>query len=403
MTKGGFGGPRRTWQASPHGPEARIAMVIAPRRGRFALGTVLVVVAGLIVAVPSLVGVAFAECSQSVDVQVDQDACAGVVAASVTGDASGHECTQLISCISLSGTGTASNTGGYFSCGNAASSGPPGVGCIAASGTGNASNSGGACGYADGRTAAAGCVAVSGTGQASNTGNSCGGGAGFSALVPASGAGAGCIAVSGTGDASNTGGPISCGYGAGGFGVGVGAGCIALSGAGDASNTGRTCGFGISNLGAGAGLGCIAVSGTGNASNTGDDWSCGIAVATLPFPTAAAGIGCVAVSGGGDASNTAGENSCGVAGIPLGVGVGIGCIAASGMGSATNTAGPDSCGFQFGLGGVEVAVGCLVVFVYHVSTVEWSPRRAAPAGTRLRLPPRPSASVSRSMHGGLKT
>lgn len=77
-----------------------------------------------------------------VDVSVQQDSCGSVASASVTGDARGEDCQGPASCVTVSGTGDASNQAGDESCGNAGLGGIV-VGCIAASGTGNASNSAG--------------------------------------------------------------------------------------------------------------------------------------------------------------------------------------------------------------------------------------------------------------------
>src|SRR5207237_8196213 len=97
-----------------------------------------------------------------------------------------------------------------------------------------------------GGAAAVGCVSVSGTGNATNTAgdNSCGVGCAAAGV----GVGVGCLAGSGTGNASNTAGADSCGFAQvipiivdpstqAGAGLAVGAGCVAASGTGSASNT----------------------------------------------------------------------------------------------------------------------------------------------------------------------
>lgn len=252
------------------------------KRQFFWAGT-LIVFFGTVGASAFMSGVAAAQdCSRAVDIEIDGDACAQYLAASVHGNASGTNCDGMVSCISLSGTGDASNTAGDDACG----SGFPGVGlgCVAASGTGSASNSGGyfSCGFAN-FGVGVGCVAISGTGNASNSGGyaaSCG--------VGVAGVGAGCIALSGAGNASNSAGGYSdlCGEGW----VGLGAGCVAVSGTGSASNTGGqfdTCGHGYF----GAGAGCIAMSGmAGGAANSAGGSACGLRVGGT------IGVGCVALS-----------------------------------------------------------------------------------------------------------
>lgn len=257
-------------------------------------------------------------CSENPDIQVDQDACSETLAVSMTGNASGTDCTGQVSCVSVSGTGNASNVGGFNSCGT----GKPvynspdkaiAVGCVAASGAGSASNDAGHFSCGTGAVAGGvGCVAVSGVGNASNSagGASCG--------VAFGGVAVGCLAVSGTGSASNDAGDSSCGSS---NTLAAPLGCVAVSVGGDSSNhssdsTGKGCGGGSN---ASLAIGCVAISGLGDATNDASDdqgpterscgWARGSTLEGVPVPST--GAGCVAVSGAGNASNTAGDNSCG--------------------------------------------------------------------------------------------
>lgn len=257
-------------------------------------------------------------CFEFVDVQVDGDACALLLAVSVSGNA------VALRGLAVSGFGDAAafNGGAALSgVGNAQTAQCDlGTGCLAVSGTGDAANSSHFCGntgYELQTSAGVGCVAISGTGDASNDSWGCGfAGRGFTA----SGAGIGCLAVSGTGTASNTVG--ACGVAGGHENAGVG--CIAISG-GHASNSGGgTCGYNATGYTAG----CIAVGATGDARNHADcaiTWS---GVAT----------GCFAVSGTGSAANSGHACAYGAEG-----GRAIGCIAASGAGVASNTTDEGSC------------------------------------------------------------
>lgn len=241
--------------------------------------------------VTSLSPAASAGCGDAADVQTSEDACATILAVSLAGDARGEQCEGSIgvSCVTASGTGSATNQAGDESCGTY---GAAAVGCVALSGTGDATNEAGdsSCGaYALG--AGVGCLAVSGTGNAANRAGSVSCGTGTYV-----GLGAGCVAVSGTGTASNDVGGASCGTAPFAF---ASAGCVAASGTGDAWNRvgpapctpGSTascvgpCGYGYLGVGAG----CFAISGTGRAEN--DAAPCG----TSRIPGAA--VGCASVSG----------------------------------------------------------------------------------------------------------
>jgi hypothetical protein len=263
-------------------------------------------------------------CSESVDVQVDADACGSLVAFSLFGDS------VTGGGVAVAGTGDASNTS--FFCGPSSTpvpgnqaTVPVGAGCVAVSGTGNASNSTFACGFS-GRGfypagVGAGCVAASLTGNATNTTGACG----VTGLEDA--VGAGCVALSGSGTASNTGGG-ACGYG-----VGPSAGCVAASGTGDAVNE-NECGLNWAR----ASAGCVAASVAGDASNAGDRCALGA--------TGGTGIGCVAASVGGNASNTNG--SCGA----QDGGTSAGCVAASVLGTASNTTDDESCSGKLAIGSI---------------------------------------------------
>ncbi|MHB8512083.1 MAG: hypothetical protein ACYDCC_07850, partial [Actinomycetota bacterium] len=135
------------------------------------------------IAVSSVIPPTSGGCSRQVDVQTSSNACAGVFAVSGTGNASGDgTCSAPVSCVTVSGTGNATNTSYYRYCGG---------GCVAVSGTGNATNRSNPC------YGAVICVAASGTGNATNRSNPC-----YGAVI--------CVAASGTGNATNT---IYC-YGA---------------------------------------------------------------------------------------------------------------------------------------------------------------------------------------------
>lgn len=246
-----------------------------------------------------------ADCSRPVDVQADSASCAALASVSATGDAQGTGCDAIVSCITVSGTGAASNDG---ACGDqvAAIDAQASVGCIAVSGLGDASNQG-SCGYSWGSVGAA--------------------------------ATAGCVAASGTGNASNAG---FCGYALGVLGPGVAVGCIAVSGTGDADNDGW-CGFAYGLNGAGASAGCVAASGTGNAHNRG--WNCGTAYGVIGLSASA---GCIAVAGG-DASN---EGTCGDVATILGGAFAAGCVAVAGQ-SADNQGSCDPGS------GTAVAIHCI--------------------------------------------
>ncbi len=185
------------------------------------------------------------DCDEA-DVQLEDDSCGTVLSVSLAGDASGTSCRGTSACVTVSGTGDASNAAADRSCGYGSLA--PEAACIAVSGTGDAENRAGdnSCGYAF-IAAGAGCVAVSGTGEASNEAG------GFSCGHGGSGAGSGCIAVSGTGQASNEAGAFSCGVGI----AGVGVGCVAVSGAGSASNSADDPGCGSQDVG--LGIGCLGV------------------------------------------------------------------------------------------------------------------------------------------------
>lgn len=211
-----------------------------------------------------------------VDVRAEEDSCGTLASVSVRGDARGEDCRGVNACLTVSGTGNATNDPWSGACGRTSllTHHSP-VGCIAVSGTGDASNEAGgdSCGRGSGTGGVAlGCIAVSGTGNASNEAGwqSCG--VAGARLTPGA-VGIGCIAVSGTGNASNSGGYQSCGLGVGPGAAGVG--CLAISGDGDASNRAgwQSCGFG-ENVGTLA-IGCIAVSGTGDAENRPGFHSCG--------------------------------------------------------------------------------------------------------------------------------
>lgn len=165
------------------------------------------------------------ECDD-VDVAVEEDTCGTVASASVRGDARGEGCEGLDTCVTVSGTGDAMNTGGEASCGRTAHVRmgdsallEVGAGCLAASGTGNASNEAGdrSCSAAF-VTAVVSCLAVSGTGDASNRAGDRSCGTLFSAGIS-------CVSISGTGNASNRAGDLSC------F---LSAGCLSVSGTGHA-------------------------------------------------------------------------------------------------------------------------------------------------------------------------
>jgi hypothetical protein len=331
-------------------------------------------------------------CSGLVDVQVSADACGNVVAVSGTGNARGEGCDSgPLTCVSASGTGSATNAGGAGSCGLGLYSL---AGCVAVSGTGDASNSAGAgsCGTGNGDLGvlqspwlvgviypAAGCVAVSGLGNARND-------AGWSSCGEAS---VGCVAVSGTGNAQNNvqASPWGCISGAGPScsDSGCGAthqdgrlalGCIAVSGTGNAANSAGSgaCGFagnGFSQLG-GAGMlaaGCVAASGTGDASNTADGprggyASCGYA------DRVSVTVGCVAVSGTGNAANAgASDHTSYPLGSPCGEtlpngnsgGSAVGCVAVSGTGSASNTVDGQDCATAVQENGDATNLFCVAV------------------------------------------
>jgi hypothetical protein len=234
------------------------------RPAKLSLSTVLVgAVVTLAVLMPAA---ARADDCQSVDVQTNSNACAGVLAVSATGDARGNgTCTSEVSCVAMSGTGNASNSSG---CGNSR------VACVAASGTGNATYNSAGCGGGQ-LFFGVGCVAASGTGNATNDGGQFCGVVSGPILV-----GAGCVAVSGTGSATNS-------------SYGCGEGCVAASGTGSATNNSAY------GCGSGVGLRCVAASGTGPADNRQPDGS------PCPQYASQSGIGCVAVSGTGHTTNSA--------------------------------------------------------------------------------------------------
>lgn len=199
------------------------------------------------------------DCSD-VGISIYNDSCGRLLSVAVFGDASGVDCRMEDVCLTISGTGDATNYGGDVDCGSHGIAGltaGPGVNCVAISGTGNASNRVGrdGCGAPHGLgVVTVSCLAVSGTGSASNGAGqqSCG--------SPQQALSVGCIAVSGTGNASNSAGPASCGSPVGGGPVGgaaVGIGCIALSLRGSAWNDAGDGSCGDSR-GTAVGLGCIA-------------------------------------------------------------------------------------------------------------------------------------------------
>ena len=242
------------------------------RRARWLLAGVMAV-SSVTIAAPALA----ADCSQAVDVQLDQDACATTVAVSLTGDATGSGCTGYVSCVSVSGTGDASNSGGW-ACGFWSVSIDSHIltvrpttrtGCVAVSGTGNASNSAGQCAYAYFSFGLGlGCVAVSGTGNASNSAGTC-----AEASPPLFAVGLGCVAVSGMGNASNSAGRCAEAYRDHDFGLG----CVAVSGTGNASNSGECYGYSFPLFQPFV-VSCVAVSGTGNAANSAGTHPCYVTV-----------------------------------------------------------------------------------------------------------------------------
>ncbi len=246
-----------------------------PLRIRPAALAVAVLVAGMGALAPT--ASASDHCAM-VSVGVDQDACGSTVVVNIWGDSeSSGDCSEYVSCVSVSVFGNAANGDHEEACRNGVN--PDGmVQCIAISGTGDASNRAGdrSCGTS---FASVSCLAVSGTGDASNHAGdeSCGGW----------GVSVSCVAASGSGDAINHVGNQSCPWGT----SAVFAGCAAISGLGDASNRVGNNACASSTELYHLSAACLAFSGRGNASNTAGGASC-----DRPY-TPGSRISCVAVDG----------------------------------------------------------------------------------------------------------